>query len=111
MIYRCARELVKVGSVLKFKLPKGHKERAVPLGRGVLEKLDAYADNYPAVPVTLPWGERDGRDWESVNLLISDAKSQPVFAGTFNAGAWIPAFGRAGREYHPDNTDGMLCVI
>jgi hypothetical protein len=37
--------------------PKGHKEREIPLGRGVLEKLDAYADNYPAVPVTLPWGE------------------------------------------------------
>jgi hypothetical protein len=73
----------------------------------VLEKPDAYADSFPAVPVTLPWGDQDGRDVESVNLLISDAESEPVFAGTFNAGTWIPAFGRAGLEYHPDNTDGM----
>ncbi|HEX4724694.1 MAG TPA: site-specific integrase [Pseudonocardiaceae bacterium] len=107
MVYRCSRQVVKVGSVQKFKFPKGHKERDIPLGLGVLETLDAYAENYPPVSVTLPWGEQDGRKYETVNVLVTDDESELHTARKFNTGVWIPAFARAGLDYQQDYSDGM----
>lgn len=99
------RQVVKIGSQLKFKLPKGHKERDVPLGQGVLERLDAYVESYQPVKVTLPWGEQDSREEETVSLLLTDDASRPYMANKFNNTVWIPAFEQAGLEYHRDNTD------
>lgn len=65
---------------MKFKLPTGHKERDVPLGQGVLEQLDAYVENYRPVKVTLPWGEQDSREEETVNLVLTDSASRPCYA-------------------------------
>lgn len=107
MIYRCNRQVVKIGSQLKFKLPKGHKERDVPLGQGVLEQLDAYAEDYRPVKVTLPWGEQDSREEETVNLPLTGTASRPYASNKFNHTIWVPAFERAGLEYHRDNTGGM----
>jgi integrase len=107
MLYHCTRQVVKVGAVQKFKFPKGHKERDIPLGMGVLETLDAYAENYPPVSVSLPWGEQDGRKHETVNVLVTDSDSALHTARKFNTATWIPAFARAGLTYQQDYGDGM----
>ncbi|WP_432851617.1 hypothetical protein ACQPXB_12465 [Amycolatopsis sp. CA-161197] len=54
MVYRCTRQQIVAKGVRKFKLPKGRKVREIPLGYGLLEELDAYAEEYPPVAVTLP---------------------------------------------------------
>jgi integrase len=107
MMYHCTRQVVKVGKELKFKLPKGHKVRDVPLGAGVLEKLDAYAENYPPVSIVLPWGELDGRKFETVNVLMTNDRQEVWRAQPFDKTVWLPAFKRAGLVYERTYGDGM----
>lgn len=107
MIYHCARQLVNVKGRLMWKLPKGHKVREIPLGEGVLEELDAYVENFPSVPVTLPWGERDGKQVETVNVLMTYADGSIGSGEKFNINVWRPAFEVAGIAYEPDRRDGM----
>ncbi|MCG3756318.1 site-specific integrase [Amycolatopsis sp. Poz14] len=106
MIYRCTRQLVMVKGVQKFKLPKGRKVREIPLGYGLLEKIDAYIEEYPPVAVTLPWGERDGQAYETVNLLMTKPSGVPYKNQSFHMGVWLPAFVAAGLAYVSDR-DGM----
>ncbi|HJP80259.1 MAG TPA: hypothetical protein VJ914_38665 [Pseudonocardiaceae bacterium] len=77
---------------------------------GLPEQLDAYGDNYRPVNVTLPWGESDSREEQTVNLLLTDPASRPYTANKFNNTVWVPAFERAGFQYHRDNTDGMRAL-
>ncbi|WP_134665914.1 MULTISPECIES: site-specific integrase [unclassified Amycolatopsis] len=106
MVYRCTRQLVVIKGVQKFKLPKGRKVREIPLGYGLLEKIDAYIEKYPPVAVTLPWGERDGQAYETVNLLMTKPSGVPYKNQSFHMGVWLPAFVAAGLAYVADR-DGM----
>jgi integrase len=107
MVYHCTRQMVTVNGVRKFKLPKGHKTRDVPLGAGVLEALDAYAENYPPVEITLPWAERDGKKSETINVLMTNVHNDLYPRESFNNVVWRPAFAKAGVKYGADNSDGM----
>jgi integrase len=107
MIYRCTRQMVIIKGVRKFRLPKGHKEREIPLGAGVLERLDAYAEEFPPVAITLPWAERDGRETETINVLMTNAKGDLYTRTAFNSVVWIPAFARAGLVHGHNREDGM----
>jgi integrase len=107
MIYRCARQLVTLDGVKKFKLPKGHKPREVPLGSGVLDELDAYAENFPPVTITLPWAERDARNTETINVLMTSDEGDMFTRQWFNKMVWRPAFEQAGLQYRFNGEDGM----
>jgi integrase len=106
MVYHCTRQMVTVGGVRKFKLPKGHKTRDIPLGDGVLEDLDAYAELYPPVSMTLPWGERDSQKFETVKVLMVNGAGDLYKRQAFNNVIWRPTFKKAGLSYE-DHNDGM----
>jgi integrase len=107
MVYHCTRQLVRIKGQFMWKLPKGHKTREIPLGRGVLEELDDYAENFEPVAFTLPWGERDGKKFETVSVLMTNDKGELDSGVTFNDTVWRPAFDVAGVTYEPDRSDGM----
>lgn len=106
MVYHCTRQMVTVGSERKFKLPKGHKTRTIPIGRGVLDALDAYAERFPPTRITLPWAERDGRAFETINVLMVNKHGELYKRTAFNYVIWQPAFKAAGLSYE-DRGDGM----
>ena len=90
MVYHCTRQMVPVDGVRKFKLPQGHKTRELPLGDGVLEDLDAYAELYPPVSwSTAPETSIPGYTRQAFNNVI-----------------WRPTFKKAGLSYE-DHNDGM----
>ena len=55
-----ARQVLRVGRAIVFKLPKGGKTRTVPVPRGTAAALAAHSAKYPPVAVTLPWMNEDG---------------------------------------------------
>lgn len=106
MIYHCRRQIATLNKEQTFRLPKGHKTREIPLSQGVLDEIDAYAENFPPVTVTLPWSERDGKKTETVRLLIVDGDGNALRRSSFNDNVWHPAFKRAGLTREPWR-DGM----
>lgn len=106
MVYHVNRQVVTVRGVRKFKLPKGHKTRVVPLGRGVLADLDAYAENFPSVEVTLPWAEDDSRTTETVRVLMVKADGGVFSRQGFNNGVWRRSFMKAKLDY-VEGQDGV----
>ncbi|MCD9194260.1 tyrosine-type recombinase/integrase [Streptomyces albireticuli] len=81
-----------------FKLPKGRKEREVPLSPGLLKRLLEHTAKYPPVKVTLPWHGpgNGGRPTVTVNLMISTHFGNPVNASQFNRRSLKPALAAAG---------------
>lgn len=81
-----------------FKLPKGDKERTVPLSSGLALALDEYADNFTPVRVTLPWrgpgGPESGQ--MTVTLLMTTRFGNPINQSSWNYDAWKPALAHAG---------------
>ncbi len=106
MEYHCTRQLVTVNGVRKFKLPKGHKTRVVPLGNGVLDVIDAYMEKFPPVEITLPWAEQDAKAFDTVNVLMVNWSGTLYTRQAFNKTVWRPAFKRAGLSFE-DREDGM----
>lgn len=105
MTYRCARQIISRPGPLQFKLPKGHKERQVPISKGVLQRIDAYMVQYPPVSVTLPWAEQDGQEFMTVRLLLTTATNRPWWSKDWAATIWKPAFVTA-DELYEDQVDG-----
>lgn len=119
------RQLAWIGGRLVFKLPKGGKERTVPLPRGVAASVEAHKAKYPPVAVTLPWmSERDGlKDPVTVRLLFvwrgggrlaspllrRKTLGKPIVATWYDGGVWKPALSRAGVIPPPEkNARGTL---
>lgn len=99
MVIRLRRQLLwENGTHPYFKLPKGNKERTVPLSPGLLKKIDAYEDEYPAVTVTLPWKGpgNGGRETATVRLLTATAFGNRLNPSTFNNKTMKPALAAAG---------------
>lgn len=55
------RQVRLVDSRLVFAPPKRNKTREVPMPRSVLRLVDEHAEQFPPVPVTLPWRTPAGR--------------------------------------------------
>ncbi|UOZ07506.1 site-specific integrase [Amycolatopsis sp. WQ 127309] len=106
MEYRCTRQMVMLNGVRKFKLPKGHKTRVIPLGYGVLDEIDAYMEEFPPVAVTLPWAEQDSKEFETVNVLMVNGAGELYTRQAFCNVIWRPTFKRAGLSYE-NREDGM----
>ena len=82
-----------------FALPKGGKEREVPLPERVSLALAAHIEAHPPLEVTLPWNEpgnprRHGRPVTAALLFTKDGG--PLVHSTFYTGAWRPARNAAG---------------
>jgi integrase len=99
MMYRCARQLVYRNGILKFKLPKNHKDRDIPISIGVLQRIDEYSEQFPPVEVTLPWAEQDGIDTMTTKLLITDDRNRAWRPSVWSEYIWKQAFRTAGVEY------------
>lgn len=105
MMLRVVRQVREVRSVLTFALPKRGKTRDVPLSAGLLRLLDDHMEQFPPVPVTLPWAEPDGEP-VTVNLLLTTAAGRPLDRRKFGRKVWHPACKAAGIAA-PGREDGM----
>jgi integrase len=99
------RQVVRVGRQIVFKLPKGGKERTVPLPRGVAASVELHAAKFPPVAVTLPWMDEHGElgDPVTVKLLFTwqarpgkQVVGLPLQYGNFGQDVWKPALSRLG---------------
>ncbi|PJN00858.1 site-specific integrase [Streptomyces sp. CB01201] len=90
-----------------FKLPKGKKERNIPLSAGLLKAIKAHAEKYPPVTVTLPWQGpgNDGRKEASVGLLVTTAYGNRINPSVYNNKNMKPALVSAGL-LAPRSEDG-----
>jgi integrase len=90
---RVARQLKRVNGRLWFGLPKGGKERDVPLPQAVSLALAAHIEAHPPAEVTLPWNEPGSRrHGEPVTAaLLFTRQGCAVQHSTFNTTAWRPA--------------------
>jgi integrase len=78
-----------------FGAPKGGKERDVPLPEMVALALAAHLQAFPAVKVTLPWREPDGRT-ETAGLVVTTRERTALARTYFNRYIWKPALDEAG---------------
>ncbi|MDX3455103.1 site-specific integrase [Streptomyces sp. ME02-8801-2C] len=81
-----------------FKLPKGDKERDVPLSPGLLKLIDEYSEQFPPVTVTLPWKGpgNSNRSTATVRLLATSATGKRHLPSTYNNRIMKPALAEAG---------------
>ncbi|MDB5911212.1 MAG: Integrase fusion protein, partial [Massilia sp.] len=54
------RQLVRIGKLVVFKLPKGGKTRTAPLSPGVARTVKAHIEAHKPVACSLPWMDEDG---------------------------------------------------
>jgi len=85
-----------------FRLPKGKKERTIPLPDSVRDGLAAHLVQFPARPVTLPWQVPDG-DPVTVDLVLTTPQAGPLDRIAFNDRVWARALTAAGVEPRRDN--------
>jgi integrase len=93
------RQVKRVNSRMWFALPKGGKEREVPLDDDVSLRLASHIEHYELAEVTLPWNEpsnprRHGRPHTAV-LMFSRAGGA-LNPSTFYTRGWRPARNAAG---------------
>lgn len=93
-----------------LKLPKGDKEREVPLSPDLAVRIAEHVKLYPPLDTALPWRGKGGKGDVRVRLLVStrpgnpgtgrrakDSRAKnPVNRGTWNKESWKPALAAAG---------------
>ncbi len=94
LVVHVRRQVLVVRNTLAFGLPKGNKERHVPLSSETSLRLAAHIKARASVRVTLPWLTPDGKP-VTAPLLFSRRGTAPQRA-TFNTGVWVPALVAAG---------------
>jgi integrase len=102
------RQLARDGRQFVFKLPKGGRERVVPLPSGLARILEAHIRAYPPAPCTLPWMADEGPDRGRItgehtcSLLFRwhgddrRTRGKHIIASSYDQGVWKPALSRAG---------------
>lgn len=96
---RIVRQVTRINGRLWFSLPKGDKERDVPLPEWVRFALAAHMERFPPVEVTLPWNDPKNlkRHGKPVTVALLFTKNGgPMMHSTFNTMAWRPARNAAG---------------
>jgi integrase len=99
MVLHLRRQLLWENSTRPFfKLPKGDKERDIPLSAGLLRLLDEYSEAFPPVTVTLPWvgPGNSNKPTATVRLLTTTALGNRINPSTFNDRTMKPALVAAG---------------
>ncbi|MBA9003779.1 tyrosine-type recombinase/integrase [Thermomonospora cellulosilytica] len=85
---------------LVFALPKGRKERTVPLSDTLARRLAEQIKKRKPVEVTLPWGRPDGKP-RTYRLLFVKADGLPWYRQAFTH-VWTAARKAAGAPPPPD---------
>lgn len=87
-----------------LKLPKGKKERDIPLSPGLLERIREHERECPSVEVTLPWEGpgNGGRPTATVKLLATSRWGNRLKPTTFNTTVMKPALVEAGFIAPPE---------
>jgi integrase len=105
------RQVKKVGAQLVFALPKGGKTRTVPAPPLLLKRLKEHMDDWPAVEVTLPWGdpadpvtekEAKERAPRTHRLVFTSSEGKAIRRDSFNSRYWKPALAAAGVIAEPE---------
>lgn len=99
MVLRVRRQLLwEDGKRAFFKLPKGDKEREVPLSPGLLQLLDTYAKGFAPTRMTLPWEGpgNGGRAKATVRLLVVTWHGNRLNPADYNNRIVKPALAKAG---------------
>ncbi|HKT05201.1 MAG TPA: tyrosine-type recombinase/integrase [Rugosimonospora sp.] len=94
-IVHVRRQVKYLAGKLVFAPPKGGKERDVPLSDCVSLGLAAHLKEFPAVAVTLPWQEPDGK-LITVQLMFTGRERTAINKNYFNSHLWKPALVAAG---------------
>ncbi len=81
---------------LVFSLPKGDKERTVPLPEQTGLVLAAHVAEHPPVAVTLPWDGPGKAKTMTAELLFTRPGALALHQGLFNDQQWRPARRAAG---------------
>lgn len=77
-----------------FALPKGGKERDIPLPDSLALLLAEHIRKYPPIPMTLPWQTPDGKP-RTVRLIFTTRQRTTINRNEWNSYVWKPALGRA----------------
>lgn len=85
---------------LCFVLPKGGKEREIPLSDTLSQRLSAQIAKRQPVPITLPWGRPDGKP-RTYRLLFVRPNGEPWYRQAFEY-TWHKARAKAGAPPPPD---------
>lgn len=83
-----------VGGELVYSMPKGSKERDIPLPDSVAMRLSSHISAHPPVEVTLPW-DRPGGKPHTAKLIFTTPAGGAVNRNSFNT-RWREALKRAG---------------
>ena len=89
------RQVKIVGGRPLFALPKGGKERDVPLPESVALRLSAHLAEHPAREVGLPW-QAPGGQKVTVALAFTAPAGGAIWRGEWNRNTWHPALQAAG---------------
>lgn len=99
MLIHLRRQLLWENSVRPyFKLPKGRKERDIPLSPRMLQAIRDHEEKFPPVAVTLPWHGpgNGGRSEVTVRLLATSWFKKRIHPSTYNQRSMKPALMAAG---------------
>ncbi|MGC9670271.1 tyrosine-type recombinase/integrase [Planosporangium sp. 12N6] len=96
-VLHVARQIKMVRGKPIFAFPKGGEIREVPLPDSVIRRLEAHAEQFPPIPITLPWGSSTGKP-RTVMLYLYTADLQTVKRSGFNQTAWRSALAATGIE-------------
>ncbi len=111
---RIRRQAIKVGKLHVFKLPKGGKERTVPMSPGIARTVKSYIADHKPRPYSLPWMKEDGvleKDEHTCSILFrwhgddSRTHDKPIQASSYDHVIWKPALAGAG-VIPPGKKDG-----
>jgi integrase len=99
MLLHLRRQLLwENGSRPYFKLPKGRKERDIPLSPGLLKLLRQHQEDYAPVEITLPWhgSGNNKRPDATVRLLTTTFHGNRINPSVYNSRTMKPALAAAG---------------
>lgn len=100
------RQVRKVGGELVFSLPKGDKQRDVPLSESLSLRLAAHLKKHKPVKVTLPWKKPGGKPTSARLLFVRD--DGRAWAGPSFVYWWHKARKAAGAPETPENGPHVL---
>lgn len=96
------RQVKIVGGRQVYAPPKGRKVRDVPLPSSVASAMAAHLQEWPAVPVELPWEPKAG-EVRRERLLLTTRERTALQRNYVNAQVWKPALVEAGCDATREN--------
>lgn len=102
---KISRQVIRIGKLIVFKLPKGGKVRTAPLSPGIARIVKAQIKAYEPKPYSLPWMGEDGKVAEeehTCKLLFlwhgdhAQTHGKCLQTSSYNEEVWKPALSAAG---------------